>query len=260
MSLLVQYPQLKEFVEQFGTIGSHQHKGTIYSFLDSFTEPPAKKVNNAKNSIGKHLSSDETLLLLFDDTLFGSATEGMIFTDRAIHYKGLFDDPEVIFYEQIDSISASLEDGKLHLSVDGEITKIGATGVKGFLLLFSLVNFIIGASYLIRANKQNIIINDDEVDDFISDAYIANVKFTGESKQSSFEEFLNRHEDIIRSALDKLGINDLILKLEDDDKLLVHIDKLYELLPMPIRFVLSREKFRNFILENKDTFLNRLGG
>lgn len=260
MILLEKYPQLKEYVEQFGTMGAFQHRGTIYSFLDSFEEIPAKKVQNAKNSIGKHLSSDETLLLLVDNTLFGSATDGVIFTDKAIHYKELFSDPEVVFYEQIDSISVSRKDGKLNLFLDGNIKTIGAIGVKEYLLLFSLTNFIIGASYLIRTNNQNIVIDDNEIDNFLADIYFSNVTFEGEPEPpSKFEEFLNRHEDSIRDAFDKLGINDLILKLEDDEKLIPHIDKVYELLPTPVRFVISRDKFRKFVLENKNTFLKSLG-
>ncbi|EER47147.1 hypothetical protein AM305_09086, partial [Actinobacillus minor NM305] len=110
------------------------------------------------------------------------------------------------------------------------------------------------------ANNQNIVIDDNEIDNFLIDTYFSNVTFEGEPEPpSKFEEFLNRHEDSIRDAFDKLGINDLILKLEDDEKLIPHIDKVYELLPTPVRFVISRDKFRKFVLENKNTFLKSLG-
>lgn len=257
MNLLEKYPAIKFQLDSVGNIGSFNNKGTIYYFLDSLEEIPEKKVNNSKKSIGKHLSSDEIIFLLFDDTLFGSATDGTIFTNRNIHVKGLFEEAEVIPYEEIDSISVSRKNGKLHLSLGDKTKVIGASGVTDFMTLFSLSQFIIGMSYLIRANNEGIEVENAE--EFIFDAYCNNVKFEGEPDK--FEEFLNKHQDTIRDLVEKLGINDLLVKLEEDDESWnIVIDKLYELLPAPVRLVISRDKLRSFVLENKNTFLKRLGG
>ena len=48
---------------------------------------PEKKLNNAKASFAS-VDSDETVVGLHDFTLFGSAKEGVVFTDKGVYWKG----------------------------------------------------------------------------------------------------------------------------------------------------------------------------
>lgn len=264
MNLLEKYPELKEEIDTVGTVGSVRYSGTINYFLDPFgvdfdyEEIFEKKANNAKHSFGKNIESDETLLILIDTTAFGSAKDGIIFSDRKIHYKEFLGKIGVIPYEAIDNIIVSRKDNKLHFILGGDREIISFSDIDDFVILNCLTRFIIGSSYLIRAEKEGIEIED--VNDFIWDAYFNNVSFEGEKQTSKFEEFLEKHEDKLRELIEKAGINDFLYNtLTDDEKWSAGVDRLYDLLPTPMRLVISRDKFKGFILENKTLFVRRLG-
>ncbi|OOR98955.1 hypothetical protein B0187_06750 [Haemophilus paracuniculus] len=264
MNLLEKYPDLKEHISFVGDVGSMQHGGTIYYFLDPFgvslnyEEIFEKKANNAKQSFGKDISSDEKLLILIDTTAFGSAKDGIIFSDRKIYYKELFEKPNVIRYEDIDRIVVSRKDKKLIFFIGEEKKSISYSSFDSFLLIQNLIQFIIGTSYLIRAENEGVEI--ENVSDFIWDSYWSNVEYEGEEETSKFEEFLDKHEDKLRELIEKAGINDLLYNaFNNDEKWDVGLDKLYELLPTPIRLVISRDKFKGFILENRDLFAHKFG-
>lgn len=89
-----QYNELKEILEQYG-------KDILESMsFYSMEEIPEKKLNNA---IGAYAESVEKtkVYALVDTTLFGSAKEGMIFTNAGIYMKESFGKPKYIAYADI---------------------------------------------------------------------------------------------------------------------------------------------------------------
>lgn len=59
-----------------------------------------KKLNNAMKSFG-YLGSPTTVIALFDNTLFGSAKEGLLFSGEKVIYKEIFTDPVSVSYNTI---------------------------------------------------------------------------------------------------------------------------------------------------------------
>ncbi|MCY4304180.1 MAG: hypothetical protein OXC62_05280 [Aestuariivita sp.] len=75
---------------------------TISDNLYLSPDIPPKKINNAAKSMARE-ESIESVIALYDDTLFGSATDGMIFTGEKIIFKCLFEDAVTINYADIKS-------------------------------------------------------------------------------------------------------------------------------------------------------------
>ena len=62
--------------------------GNIKNFF-VFEHIPQKKLNNAFGSYASSMSSDEVVIFLYDDTVFGSAKEGFILTSKRLYYKNI---------------------------------------------------------------------------------------------------------------------------------------------------------------------------
>ena len=48
-----------------------------------------------------HNSSDETVICVVDTTVFGSSQRGMMFTDKNVYYRGMFESPMILSYSDI---------------------------------------------------------------------------------------------------------------------------------------------------------------
>lgn len=68
-----------------------------------FTEIPNKKLENAILSYAKNLEP-KSVVALVDDTLFGSAKNGLIFSDDALYAKEFLGEPKSIKYDEISKI------------------------------------------------------------------------------------------------------------------------------------------------------------
>lgn len=66
-------------------------------------EIPEKKLNNAIKSFGCE-NNYESILAIYDDTLFGSAKDGMVFTGEKMIYKAAFEDKIELFYDTFKSV------------------------------------------------------------------------------------------------------------------------------------------------------------
>ncbi|MFG0635328.1 DnaJ family molecular chaperone [Acinetobacter soli] len=64
---------------------------------------PFKKMQGACSYLPRHLQSDDVLLLL-DDTVFGSAKSGLCISAKALYYKASFEEMRVFFFEQIQQV------------------------------------------------------------------------------------------------------------------------------------------------------------
>jgi len=63
-----------------------------------------KKFKNAKDI---HPLDNEEILLIYDDTLFGSAKDGIIFTDKAIYWREMLGDPQKLTYSEMVASTAN---------------------------------------------------------------------------------------------------------------------------------------------------------
>ncbi len=76
----------------------------------SVNNVPAKKLTNAKKIHSNSLRDDEKILALYDSTIFGSAEDGFLLTDRAIHFKNIVMDPITVPYDTLDQVSSKKND------------------------------------------------------------------------------------------------------------------------------------------------------
>jgi hypothetical protein len=70
-----------------------------------FDDIPDKKLNNARYSYARNMGRDETLIFLYDDTVFNSAKEGFILTDKRLYIKNYGALDAYVDITKIDDIS-----------------------------------------------------------------------------------------------------------------------------------------------------------
>jgi len=105
-----------------------------------FEQIPAKKLKNAKKSYGQLLEDDEVVVLIYDETAFGSAKKGFILTNRRIHLKNIFDFPKTLELEDVVSFSKkSLSEINANLR-NGVVVSIMSSGTLKNDLNVSLLN------------------------------------------------------------------------------------------------------------------------
>lgn len=77
--------------------------------------PPRKRAT-AASTHAHHLPAEESILALYDDTLFGSASDGFILTARRICWKNALESPQQIAYADLSPETLSAERCALNLS------------------------------------------------------------------------------------------------------------------------------------------------
>jgi len=77
-----------------------------------FENIPPKKLRNARESYATTITEDETVILLYDDTVFGSAKEGFLLTTKRLYQKNLAEPPGALDVGRIESIA--LDDKTMH--------------------------------------------------------------------------------------------------------------------------------------------------
>ena len=78
------------------------NKSSIYGLNKEAIQ--LKKFKNAKDI---HELVNQEILLIYDDTLFGSAKDGIIFTDKAIYWRQMLGDPQKLTYKEIVESTAN---------------------------------------------------------------------------------------------------------------------------------------------------------
>ncbi len=63
-----------------------------------------KKINNAMKAFG-YGGSPGNIVALFDNTIFGSGKDGLLFTGEQVIYRATFSDPVQIAYRDLASIN-----------------------------------------------------------------------------------------------------------------------------------------------------------
>ncbi|MBN2363472.1 SHOCT domain-containing protein [candidate division WOR-3 bacterium] len=64
---------------------------------------PFKKLHNVQNSYARGVPT-KTILLLIDNTTFGSAKDGALFTENAIYSHNIMQKPQNYMYDEIESV------------------------------------------------------------------------------------------------------------------------------------------------------------
>jgi len=89
---------LQKMVVDFLDLESEEVK--IYT---DFITMPLRKLQNASRNF-LFPAKDEKVLLIADQTVFGTCREGFALTEDALYWKSHFKDPQKVFYHQIESV------------------------------------------------------------------------------------------------------------------------------------------------------------
>ena len=77
-------------------------------------EIPERKLATAVKTY--ELSDPDSLLLLYDDTVFGSAKDGFILTDKRLCYKNIACDPVMLEWDAIEPEAIRPGDAQVHVA------------------------------------------------------------------------------------------------------------------------------------------------
>lgn len=91
---------------------SHRYLAGIEGVYTTPSIPP-KKLANALTIHTATLPSGEPVLVLYDDTVFGSAKDGFLLTSRGIYWRNLGEDPRFIEWAQISAEMVRPSDAKV---------------------------------------------------------------------------------------------------------------------------------------------------
>lgn len=84
-----------------------------------FEEIPPNKLSNAVNSYALSIDSNESVIMLYDDTVFGSAKQGFLLTSKRLYGRSIIEKPvftDITNITKIDYTSSSLK--KVTLSIE----------------------------------------------------------------------------------------------------------------------------------------------
>ena len=81
---------------------------------------PAKKEANARKVHASHIPPDDPILVLYDDTVFGSAKVGYLMTPRGLYWKNIMEKPCLVEWRYLDA-DAIVSDGKNVQLAGGQI-------------------------------------------------------------------------------------------------------------------------------------------
>jgi len=125
--------------------------------ISLFEAIPAKKLKNAKSSYAPSMGSDETLVMLYDSTVFGSAKDGILLTSKRLYNKAGLEKP--ISVDIADITELYLAGADIILETDCSEIKIDNTGVLGnewFL------HHVLGSAIRLLGGFKSLIFDDDE--------------------------------------------------------------------------------------------------
>ncbi len=84
-------------------ISNYFNEKAIYGLDEDLSD--SKKLSNVREV---HNIGDEEIFFIYDDTLFGSAKDGMVFSEDAIYWREKFSNPEKLTYAEIAESTANI--------------------------------------------------------------------------------------------------------------------------------------------------------
>lgn len=97
---------------------------------------PPSKLYAAINSYGKDIQSEQVLVLI-DDTVFGSAKDGLVITDSVIAMKFMMESPKVFHWKFLESVAIAKKKLFFNGREVGQLTQLGEKEIGG---LFRIVD------------------------------------------------------------------------------------------------------------------------
>ncbi|MXR69920.1 hypothetical protein GNT65_14755 [Shewanella sp. JBTF-M18] len=165
---------------------------------------PEKKLNNAAKSMGL-VDRVNTIIAIYDNTVFGSAKDGLAFTGEHLVFKPMFDDPMLFPYDDIEKVDyveyvSTNDKGKEKKEVavellrkDGSCNTIDGLIDCDYRLLAEILNRAV--TECDNFEEENQIVTLAEMSEALKVAYvkvIANMAFAddGEVDKKEFSEIL----------------------------------------------------------------------
>lgn len=79
---------------------------------------PPKMIRTARVVHGKHLRSDEDILVLYDDTLLGSGSDGFVLTDRGVRWRNFLSSSRALAWIELDPERVAVDRDQLFVDAD----------------------------------------------------------------------------------------------------------------------------------------------
>lgn len=240
MSFSEKYPYMSEILDSLSELVNNSN---FYVVAGKNGSVPAKKLNNAKSSYAPFACfgvDDEEILFLYNDTVFGSAKEGYLFTNHQIYLKNLFEHPTLLDYSQL----------KDFIYDKGELYIYGASGDSDcvrFLHLHGkenlrdkLIEFISALIVLDLEKRKDSFISDSELREMTNVLKETRtvIKDGVSGLDAFFDKYIMPYED---------QIEDFIRKLGSDGNIETIVDKVIDFIPAPARYVVPRSFIKNIV-------------
>lgn len=240
MSLLDKYPYIREILDELSECVDNS---SYYVVAGENGSVPLKKLNNAKASMasgmGASLDSDEEILVLYDDTLFGSAKDGALITNKKIIVKPSGGWQHCQPYYK--SYPISYNKGELNF---GDLKLMHLHGRDK--LRDGLIKLL--SSMIALSNENGEVeysISDEELRELVDILRETQVKIGDEvaGLDAFFDKYIMPYES---------EIEDMFRKIGSDGNVEMVIDKVIDFIPAPARYVIPRNLIKKAVLSIKD--------
>jgi hypothetical protein len=74
---------------------------------------PPKMKHAARAALGEHLAPDEAILVLYDETLLGSGSDGFVLTERGVRWRNLWSRPDALAWTELSPERAAIDRDQL---------------------------------------------------------------------------------------------------------------------------------------------------
>lgn len=249
MSLLEKYPYMSEILDSLSELVDNSN---YYVVAGKNGSVPAKKLNNAKSSYAPFAGigeDGEEILFLYDDTAFGSAKEGYLFTNHQIYLKNLFENPTFLDYSQLNNLV--YDKGELYIYDSGDSwNHVRFMHLHGYEnLRDKLIEFISALIVLDLEKRSDPPISDSELREMTNVVKETRAVIKGgvSGLDAFFDKYIMPYED---------QIEDLIRKLGSDGNIETIVDKVIDFIPAPARYVVPRSFIKKIVVSMKNKMFN----
>lgn len=254
---------------------------------------PQKKLQAALSSYGSSMVEDDVLVLI-DDTLFGSAKEGLIIGKSTLALKMVFDAPRIFFWKHLSSVAVEKRDLYVNSRKIGSFTQLSDKELMAFCSVInsalsearSLGGGKLGSPSLVGSQRlgvsqgalvateesaieleKNTAVGGDENTEGVvrADSMLVETDAPSVQKTSAKDKLF----DYISSAIEQNKSKILpylkektgeasLTALRNDENVEKLAGVIYALLPGVVRLALREQVFIQFVLANRNKILDRL--
>jgi hypothetical protein len=225
-------------------------KSLVGSAVFIFPEIPPKKMQGALASYGGAVKAEDVLVLV-DDTVFGSAKEGMLITSEVILAKPLMGRSVAKPLEDIRSLSIA----KGTLSVNGNVfAKFTTVSEDALAPAIKVLN-----EYLSERRENGMGIAAEVSAETQLDVVDVATSPSGSDKMlTAISNVIDRNKAPVIEFLKAQGTEISVRVLQDEANMRLIASRCYQLLPTAVRFVINESTFIEYALSHREPILNRL--